>query len=97
MLLDEDCNDPITMIGDDGEPATFAQVAIVPYEKELYAILKPISGMTGVPDDEAVIFWFTETEEGENYLKLVTDPAILDSVFEIYLDLVRNCRSSMDE
>ncbi len=94
MLLDENCNDPITMTGKDGKTVTFEQVAIIPYENELYALLKPISGMEGVPDDEAVLFLFAETEEGEHYLQLVKEQSIKDGVFNIYLDLVRKYRSN---
>ena len=51
ILLDEDNEDPITLYDENDKPVRFDQVAIIPMDEKLYAILKPIDEMEGVADD----------------------------------------------
>lgn len=89
-LLDVEDNEPITLYDEKDHGVKFEQIALIPYEEKLYAMLKPIDKMDGVEEDEAVIFVFEEDKEGgEKYLKVVGDDKIIDAVFEIYLDLVK--------
>ena len=88
MLLDEDCNEPITLYDKDDRAVRFEQVAIIPYGDQLYALLKPTDAVDGVDDDQAMVFRFTD----EPNLEVVTEHSIIDRVFDIYLDLVRESR-----
>ena len=56
ILLDEDNEDPITLYDENDRAVKFDQVAIIPMDNKLYAILKPIDPLEGVADDEAIVF-----------------------------------------
>ena len=84
MLFDEENNDNITLYGDDNEPIEFEQVAVVPYDGSIYAILHPVVLIDGMEENEALVFEVT----GEDNLELVIDDDIIDAVFDIYYEMV---------
>lgn len=89
-LLDVDDNEPITLFDENDNAIAFEQIALIPFEEKLYAILKPIDVMEGVGDDEGVIFLFEENEQtNETFLRVVNDDKIIDKVFSQYLELVK--------
>ena len=89
-LLDVDDNEPITLYDENDNAIAFEQIALIPFEEKLYAILKPIDVMEGVGDDEGVIFLFEENEQtNETFLRVVNDDKIIDKVFSQYLELVK--------
>ena len=51
ILLDEDNEDPIKLFDENGKEYKFDQVALIPLDEKLYAILKPIDKIKGVADD----------------------------------------------
>lgn len=85
MLLDENCNDNITLYDEDGEPMEFEQIAMIPVEEDTYFILRPI-GMEELEDDLAFVFKLIESEDGAG-IDLVDDDEIADLVFEQYYAL----------
>ena len=93
-LFDEDNTDPISIYTEKGEEVQFEQIALIPLEEKIYAILKPMKEIEGVGEDEALAFEIVETEEdaetGEHseYLELVGDIDIIDKVFEVYNKLM---------
>jgi len=88
-LLDVEDNEPITLYDENDNAVKFEQIALIPYEEKLYAMLKPIDKMEGVGEDEGVIFVFEDNEQtNEQFLKVVNDDKIIDAVFALYLDLV---------
>lgn len=87
-LLDENDNSTITLYGDNDKPFTFEQVAIVPLNGKVYAILKPAFKVSGVADDEALVMEIQKTSTEES-LVIVEDEAIVDSVFAVYYQLVK--------
>lgn len=87
MLLDENCNDPITLYSENDEPMDFQQVALIPHEGILYAILKPM-GDGILAEDEALVFAL-EQYEGEPALIICEDDAVIDQVFAAYYELLR--------
>lgn len=93
-LFDEDNTDPISLYNEKGEEVQFEQIALIPLEEKIYAILKPMKEIEGVGDDEALAFEIVETEEdaetGEHseYLELVGDIDIIDKVFDVYNKLM---------
>ena len=87
QLYDEENTDPITLYNEKGEPVDFEQVAIIPLNEKVFAILKPITPVPGLGEDEALVFVVEEIDD-EEMLVLVTDDKIIDDVFDIYESLV---------
>ncbi len=90
-LFDEDDTSPISLFNEKGEEVKFDQIALIPIEEQVYAILKPIEQMEGIGEDEALVFEIVENESDEGdseYLNLVSDIDIIDKVFEIYNKLM---------
>ena len=89
-LFDEDNNDPIVMYNEKGEKVEFEQIALIPIEEDIYAILKPTEEMEGIGEDEALVFEIVEPddEDEEEYLNLVSDLSIIDKVFDVYNKLM---------
>ena len=83
-LYDEDNNDVIELANEKGR-FSFEQIAVVPREEGVYAILKPISQIDGVEEDEGLVFFIDEDKE---VLTLVTDEKIIDDIFDVYFDLI---------
>lgn len=89
VLLDENNKAPIYMYDDKGNQLEFEQVAVIPYgEDDLYCILKPITKIEGVKDDEAIVFLVAEDENGESILKVEDREEVAISVFDQYYNLV---------
>jgi len=89
-LLDVENNEPITLYDEKDNAIKFDQIALIPFQEKLYAMLKPVEKMDGVADDEAVIFVFEEDEQDNaQFLRVVNDDKIIDEVFSIYLDLLK--------
>ena len=86
MLLDPDNESPIVLQNEKGEHVSFDQIAIIPYNDKLYAILKPITPVEGVGENEALVF---ELLYEEDSLVIINNFEICDSVFDIYYDLLK--------
>ena len=87
ILLDEDNEDPITLYDENDKAVRFDQVAIIPMDNKLYAILKPIDEVEGVADDEAIVFYVNEEGE-EPILEVETDEPTAILVFDEYYKLL---------
>ncbi len=87
-LLDENDLGTIVLYDENDKEVEFEQIAIIPYENEVYAILKPVKEMEGVADDEAIVFLLDADEESEDVLSVVEDDAIIDAVFDAYYKLL---------
>lgn len=88
MLMDENNKDNIILLDPDQNEIEFEQVAIIPLDAKLYAVLKPVTEMEGVADDEALVFGVEEID-GQDCLVMVEDDKIIDDVFKGYYDLLR--------
>ncbi len=88
ILLDEDNEDPVTLYDEKNKAFKFDQVAIIPQDGKLYAILKPIDEIPGVADDEAIVFAINEKENGETSLVVETDESTAMRVFDEYYKLL---------
>jgi len=88
ILLDEENDSPITLFDEKDKGIKFDQVAIIPMEEKLYAILKPLDKMEGVADDEAIVFLVEEEEDGDAQLVVETDEPMAMKVFDEYYRLV---------
>lgn len=87
-LFDEENNDPIILFNEKGEEIAFEQIALIPLKDKTYAILKPIKPIEGLGEDEGLVFSIEATDDGQEYLMLITDEKIIDDVFKIYDDLI---------
>ena len=95
-ILDEENDDPITMYDEEGNCFKFEQVAVIPYEGELYAILYPLDKVEGVEEAEALVFHIVFDEEAETdeeaikngYIEIEQDTDTAEAVFNIYLEIL---------
>lgn len=92
-LFDEKDTSPISLFNEKGEEVKFEQIALIPLEEKIYAILKPIIKMEFIGDDEALVFEIVQNENDEDgseqeYLNLVSDIDTIDKAFEEYNRLV---------
>ena len=98
VLLDENNTAPIYMTDASGRRLKFDQIAVIPYgEDSLYCILKPISKIEGVADDEAIVFRVEEDDDGEAVLNLEENEEIAIAVFDQYYTLVEEEESKKAE
>ena len=87
-LLDENNTDPIVLFNEKNEETKFEQVAVIPLDEKLYAILKPITKIVGVSDDEALVFELVEIDD-EDCLVICDNMDIVNKVFDEYYVLLR--------
>ena len=87
QILDENNTGNIILYDDEHKPIEFEQVALIPYEDRLYAILIPITPMQNVEEGEGVLF---ELDEEKQEIKVVNDEKIIDKVLEIYEKLLKD-------
>lgn len=87
-LLDEENTDVILLYNECGEQVAFEQIAVMPYNGKVCAILKPVQPMDGVGEDEAFVLTVEVDENGEEYLSLATDDETIDAVFAVYNTLI---------
>lgn len=89
VLLDPDNTAPIYMTDNNGRLLKFDQIAVIPYgEDELYCILKPISKIDGIGDDEAIVFRVDEDSDGEAGLSIEEDEKKARIIFQKYEKLL---------
>ncbi len=90
VLLDENNTAPIYMYDETGRQLQFEQVAVIPYgdEDDLYAILKPITKLDGIADDEAIVFKVEEDDKGEAVLRVEDKEEIAIAIFDQYYNLL---------
>ena len=85
-ILDENNIDPITLYDEFNKESKFDQVAVIPLDEKIYVILKPITEIAGVADDEALVFVIEEIDD-EDVLTVVCEDEIVDRVFDEYYKL----------
>ena len=56
--------------------------------EKVYAILKPVTKIVGVNDDEALVFVIEEIDD-EDCLVIVDDEKVVDDVFKEYYELLK--------
>ena len=83
-LLDENNTDPIILFDENNKETEFEQVCVIPLENTngvmtIYAILKPVTEIVGVNDDEALVFKIEEIED-EDCLVIEDDEEMINKV-----------------
>ena len=76
------------MYDENDKEVKFDQVAIIPLDEDIYAILKPIDEMENVADDEALVFLVQEDEDGDAVLVIETDESKAMRAFDEYYRLL---------
>lgn len=94
VLTDEDNSEPIYMYDENDNLIEFEQVAVIPLNENLYCILKPVSQMDDVAQDEALVFKVVVDEEGISSLELEYDEATAVEVFDSYYKLLDDYEKS---
>lgn len=89
MLFDENNDSNIVLYNDLNQPVEFEQIALIPLEGTVYAILKPVNAMAGMAEDEALVFFIDEIG-GEDCLLVEEDDHTIDRVFAAYYELLKN-------
>lgn len=88
ILLDPECDEPITLFNEDGGEIVFEQIALIHYKENLYCILLPVDpDAVGIGEDEAMVF-LVVTDAEEPYVEVETDDDVIDGVFALYEQLV---------
>ena len=88
MLLDENNTDNIVLYDDKNKEVEFEQIAIIPLDEKVYAILRPVGGEDELPEDEALVFVIDELDD-EDVLMLEEDDNVIDKVFDKYYELLK--------
>ena len=88
LLLDENNTDNLKLYDENNKETEFEQVAVIPLNETIYAILKPVTKIVGVNDDEALVFVIEEIDD-EDCLVIVDDAKIVDEVFKEYYELLK--------
>ncbi len=91
-ILDVNDNSPVILFNQQGDEVAFDQIALIPFNEELYIILKPIEEMENVNEDEALVFVIEESDESEDgvVLSVVVNGKIVEKVFDIYNGLLKD-------
>ena len=87
MLLDENNDENIKLYNEENQEVEFEQIALIPIEDKTYAILRPVSGMEEIAEDEALVFVIDEIDD-EECLVIVEEDSIVDKVFEEYYHML---------
>ena len=82
-FFDENNFDNVTLEDNNGKSIEFEQIAIVDYEESYYAILKPVSKLDNVEEDEVLVF---RIDEEKDELAYVDDEALAEKVFDIFMN-----------
>lgn len=89
VLLDSDNTAPIYMTDNNGKVLEFDQVAVIPHDDdELYCILKPISKIDGIGDNEAIVFRVDTDSDGKAGLSIEEDEKKAYIIFQKYEKLL---------
>ncbi|MCL2569965.1 MAG: DUF1292 domain-containing protein [Firmicutes bacterium] len=78
ILLDEKNDENIFLFDESGDQIELEQIAVIPYEKALYALLRPLEE----DEDSAVVFKIS-TEDEDSMIQ-VEDEELAMKILEIY-------------
>lgn len=89
ILLDEYDKQNIFLTNSKGEQVEFIQVAVIPYQNEIFCILKPVLQVYGIGENEAILFKMVEDEKlNDVSLCTETDELVVKRVFKKYRSLL---------
>ena len=83
-LLNENSNDNIILEYNDFN-IEFEQVALIFVRGNYYSILRPITVMDGIDNDEGLVYLIDDVN---NKIILMTDEDVIDDVYDVYFTLL---------
>lgn len=87
-LLDPENENNIILYDENDKAVEFEQIAIIPIDNDIYAILRPVEQMEGTDEDVAIVFELSEDEEGNDVIEVVDNSEVVDKVYEKYMSLI---------
>ena len=81
LEYDEDGNEIVELIDDDGKIIKFKLLDVTEYKGEKYTLLLAAEPNDEIAEDEVVIFRLNQTEET---LEPIEDEKLLEEIFEFY-------------
>ena len=82
-LFDDNNFESIVVEDNNGKEIEFDQVAIVDYEGSYYAVLKPLTELEGVEENEVLIFRIDEENDCLVYLE---DEKVANNIMDILMN-----------
>ena len=82
--MDENRDDVIELINENGEPEAFEHVMTLEYKEHAYLIMHPV-GAEDVDDGEVVVLSVDTDDDGQEVYNLVEDPELAQNVFDEFL------------
>lgn len=93
-ILTEENDENIVLYDEKDNAIEFEQIAVIPVNNLIYAILKPVTKIDGVGEDEAVVFLLEDDESNNSdLLTTVTDEKVIEEVFNVYYKLLDETES----
>lgn len=77
-------NKMISLWTGDGREIKFEQVAGIRLGNRRFAVLAPVEKLPGMQENQALVFEITKGEGEDARLNIVTDPVIVEAVFQEY-------------
>ncbi|MCD8205944.1 MAG: DUF1292 domain-containing protein [Clostridia bacterium] len=89
ILLDDDNRDPVTLTLGSGKEYEFEQVAVIPYDDKIYAVLHPLAYVEELDagDDDCLVFYVDE-DDPSHTLRTEDDDEKAEAVYDIYISLL---------
>ena len=85
----EEVQQVITLLAENGEEIEFIEVAAIPLDGKMYAILQPVVLLEGMEEGEALVFEVEISDDGQpTGFNVVLDDELIDQVFAIYNEMV---------
>ena len=85
--LDMEREDIVQLVDEDGNEVEFEHLMTLEHKGQTYICLVPVEPMEDVEEDELVILRIETDDEGNDCYTSIDDDALLDEVFEKYLEI----------
>ena len=80
-------DDIVVLSDENGKDLKFQHLMTLDFEGKDYVVLAPAEEMEDIAMDEAVILSIEKDENGDDYYASLTDEALIEKVFEKYLEI----------
>ena len=80
----------VELVDDEGNAVEFEHLMTIEHDKRSFALLVPITEMEDVEEDELIILEISTDAEGNDVYVGIEDEALMETVFNKYLEIVEN-------
>ena len=77
-LLDDENDENIVLFADDGSEVEMEQIAVIPHDEKLYAILRPLDA-----DEDAAAVFLIDSDDEESVIS-IEDEKLASQILDIY-------------